>query len=196
MKNFQKNFVRFWNFQELLNERSKVMASGNKNIPVTIFEQCYKDYYESLINFARARLGEGGRFSEDCVQEAYMVFYNRLQSGEEFQYPRAFLYRTLDNIVKKQKAKIVAEESNTVSLDSPESSVQIAVEDNIDCEEYIRILEESLNDEEKELYTAKYVYNKKIEEIANENGLSVGAVTMRLSRLRKKLKNLLEDLIL
>lgn len=172
------------------------MANGNKNIPVTIFEQCYKDYYESLINFARARLGEGGRFSEDCVQEAYMVFYNRLQSGEEFQYPRAFLYRTLDNIVKKQKAKIVAEESNTVSLDSPESSVQIAVEDNIDCEEYIRLLEESLNDEEKELYTAKYVYNKKIEEIANENGLSVGAVTMRLSRLRKKLKNLLEDLIL
>lgn len=137
------------------------MANGNKNIPVTIFEQCYKDYYESLINFARARLGEGGRFSEDCVQEAYMVFYNRLQSGEEFQYPRAFLYRTLDNIVKKQKAKIVAEESNTVSLDSPESSAQIAVEDNIDCEEYIRLLEESLNDEEKELYTAKYVYNKK-----------------------------------
>lgn len=172
------------------------MANGNKNIPVTIFEQCYKDYYESLINFARARLGESGRFSEDCVQEAYMVFYNRLQSGEEFQYPRAFLYRTLDNIVKKQKAKIVAEESNTVSLDSPESSAQIAVEDNIDCEEYIRLLEESLNDEEKELYTAKYVYNKKIEKIANENGLSVGAVTMRLSRLRKKLKNLLEDLIL
>ncbi len=171
------------------------MAIGNKKIPATIFEQCYKDYYESLINFARARLGEGGRFSEDCVQEAYMVFYNRLQSGEEFLYPRAFLYRTLDNIVKKQKAKIVAEESKTVSLDSPEGSVQIVAEDQIDCEEYIKILEDSLNDDERELYTAKYVYNKKIEEIANESGLSVGAVTMRLSRLRKKLKNLLEDLI-
>ena len=36
---------------------------------------------------------------------------------------------------------------------------------------------------------------KKIEQIAIENNLSVGAVTMRLSRLRKKLKNLLDDLI-
>lgn len=171
------------------------MAIGNKKIPATIFEQCYKDYYESLINFARARLGEGGRCSEDCVQEAYIVFYNRLQSGEEFEHPRAFLYRTLDNIVKKQKAKIVAEEANTVSLDSPEGSVEIAVQDEIDCEEYIKILEDSLNKEEKEIYTAKYVYNKKIEEIAKETGLSVGAVTMRLSRLRKKVKALLEELI-
>ena len=78
---------------------------GNKKIPATIFEQCYKDYYESLMNFARARLGEYSGFSEDCVHEAYVVFYKRLQTGEEFENPRAFLYRVLDNIVKKQKSK-------------------------------------------------------------------------------------------
>ncbi len=169
---------------------------GNKNIPATIFEQCYKDYYQSLINFARARLGEYGSYSEDCVHEAYVIFYNRLQSGESFEHPRAFLYRTLDNIVKKQKSKIFAEETNTVSLDSPDINITIAVTDDIDCEKYIKILEESLDENEKKIYLAKYVNNQKIDKIAEEMNLSVGAVTMRLSRLRKKLKNLLEDLII
>lgn len=171
------------------------MAVGSKTASVTIFEQCYKDYYQSLINFAHARLRESSDFSEDCVQEAFTVFYNRLQAGENFEYPKAFLYRTLDNIVKKQKAKIVAEEMNTVSLDDPDNTIDIAVQDEIDCEKYIRILEKSLDEDEKTLYTAKYVDGKKIEQIANETNLSVGAVTMRLSRLRKKLKNLLEDLL-
>lgn len=171
------------------------MAMGSKTASVTIFEQCYKDFYPSLINFARARLRESSDFCEDCVQEAYMVLYNRLQTGEEFENPRAFLYRTLDNIVKKQKTKILTDEMNTVSLDDPENTMDIAVQDQIDCEKYIKILEDSLDEDEKELYTAKYVDGKKIEQIALEKELSVGAVTMRLSRLRKKLKSLLDDLI-
>lgn len=171
------------------------MAIGIVKDTAIIFEKCYKDYYQSLINFARARLREGSDFSEDCVQEAYTVFYNRLQDGEEFENPRAFLYRTLDNIVKKQRTKIIAEETHTVSLDDPDNTMDIAVYDNIDCEKYIRILEDSLDEDEKALYIAKYVDGKKIEEIANDINLSVGAVTMRLSRLRKKLKSLLDDLI-
>ncbi len=171
------------------------MVIGSKTASELIFEKCYKEYYQSLINFARARLREGSDFCEDCVQETFTVFYNRLQTGEEFEHPRAFLYRTLDNIVKKQKAKIVTEEMNTVSLDDPDNTVEIAVEDEIDCEKYIKILEDSLDEDERLLYTEKYVNGKKIEQIADESGLSVGAVTMRLSRLRKKLKNLLEDLL-
>ena len=171
------------------------MVKGSKTASDTIFEQCYKDYYQSLINFAHARLRESSGFSEDCVQEAFTVFYNRLQSGEKFEYPKAFLYRTLDNIVKKQKTKVVTEEMNTVSFDDPDNTIEIAVTDEIDCEKYIKILENSLDEEEKFFYTEKYVNGKKIEQIAIETNLSVGAVTMRLSRLRKKLKNLLEDLL-
>jgi len=171
------------------------MAVGSKTASVKIFEQCYKDYYPSLINFARARLRESSDFSEDCVQEAFTVFYNRLQSGEEFQYPRAFLYKTLENIIKRQKSKLMTDEMNTVSLDDPENTMEIAVYDSIDYEKYIKILEDSLDEDEKFIYTEKYVNDKKIEQIALENNLSVGAVTMRLSRLRKKLKNLLDDLI-
>lgn len=172
------------------------MAMGSKTASVLVFEQCYKDYYQKLISFARARLREGSDYCEDCVQEAYTVFYNRLQSGEEFEHPQAFLYRTLDNIIKKQKAKIMTEQTNQVSLDDPDNPIDIVASESIDCEKYIKILEDSLDEDERYFYNAKYVDDKKIEEIAKESEFSVGAVTMRLSRLRKKLKNLLEDIIL
>lgn len=172
------------------------MAKGILTDTAKIFEQCYNEYYSSLIGFARARLRENSDFSEDCVQEAYTVFYNRLQNGEEFEYPRAFLYRTLDNILKKQQSKIIAEEANTVSLDDPDNAVHIAAQDEVDYEKTIQLLEESLDQDETYFYTEKYVNEKKIEEIARDCGMSVGAVTMRLSRLRKKLKNLLQDLML
>lgn len=172
------------------------MANGIEIDAAEIFRQCYDAYYKSLISFARARLRESGDFSEDCVQEAFMVFYRRLKSGEEFEHPRAFLYRTLDNILKKQQSKISAEQKNTLSLDDPERSVDLIAEENIDYEKYIKLLEERLDADERFFYTEKYVHEKKIEQIAHESGLSVGAVTMRLSRLRKKLKKELEDLLI
>lgn len=172
------------------------MTPGIRTDTANIFEQCYDDYYMRLLNFARARLRENGGFAEDCVQEAFVAFYKRLVSGEQFEHAGAFLYRTLDNIIKKQNSKTAAEQKNTVSLDDPENTVELKSEDEIDYEACIETLEKSLNDQEKLLYTAKYVDGKPIRDIAAETGLTVGAVTMRLSRLRKKLKKELENLVL
>ena len=172
------------------------MAYGIKEDAAEIFRQCYDEYYKSLINFACARLRGNSDFSEDCVQETFTVFLSKLKSGEQFEHPRAFLYRTLDNIIKKQQSKISAEQKNMLSLDDPENVLEIKAEESADYEKYIKQLENSLDDEERFFYTEKYVKEKKIEQIAEESGLSVGAVTMRLSRLRKKLKKELEDLLI
>lgn len=172
------------------------MAKGIEKDAAEIFRQCYDAYAKSLIHFARARPREMDDCAEDCVQEAFMVFYNRLKSGEHFEHPRAFLYRTLDQIVKKQQSKISAKQKHTLSLDDPDVHIDLVAEEFIDYEKYIRLLEEKLDEEERFFYTEKYVNGKKIEQIAAEAGLSVGAVTMRLSRLRKKLKKELCDLLL
>lgn len=171
------------------------MANGILTDTAEIFKQCYDEYYTCLMRFAQARLRENSSFAEDCVQDAFLVFYNRLQTGETFAQPRAFLYRALDNIVKKQQSKLSAEEKNTLSIDDPDNEVSLRAEETIDYEKYIRLLEQTLDANERYFYIEKYVKEKKIVEIAKACGLSVGAVTMRLSRLRKKLRKELEDLI-
>lgn len=172
------------------------MEPGIRTDTAKTFEKCYDDYYLRLLSFARARLGENGSFSEDCVQETFVVFYKRLVSGEQFEYPGAFLYRTLDNIIKKQNSKAFAEKKNTVYLDDPQNTVELKSEDCFDYEGFTELLEKSLDGRERLLYTEKYVYRKPIGVIAAETGLTVGAVTMRLSRLRQKLKKELENSML
>lgn len=161
-----------------------------------VFEQLYNSCYQRLVSYASARLGDYRDFSEDCVQEAFVVFHGKLKDGENFQYPEAFLYRTVDNIVKKQRSKRFAEESMAVSIDDENNEIVLKSEENIDYEKYIRLLEKKLTPEEKKLYIAKYVQEKKIEEIAKEKDMTVAAVTMRLSRLRQKVKKELDEIII
>lgn len=159
------------------------------------FEQLYNVYYSRLVVYATARLGDYREFSEDCVQEAFVVFYNKLRDGETFEYPEAFLYRTVDNIVKKQRSKRFAEENMAVSLDDENNIIELKSDEDVDYEKYIRILEKKLTPDEKKLYYAKYVQEKKIEDIAKERDMTLAAVTMRLSRLRQKVKKELDDII-
>lgn len=172
------------------------MTDSIKTDTAALFEQLYNSHYQRLTAYATARLGEYREFSEDCVQEAFVVFHSKLQGGEEFGHPEAFLYRTVDNIVKKQRSKRFAEESAAVSLDDENNIIELKSEETVDYEKYIKQLEKRLTADEKRLYFAKYVQEKKIEEIAKEKGMTVAAVTMRLSRLRQKVKNELDDLII
>lgn len=172
------------------------MENSIKLDTAAYFEQLYNSYYQRLVAYASARLGDYREFSEDCVQEAFVVFHGKLQEGEEFSHPEAFLYRTVDNIVKKQRSKRFAEESLAVSLDDENNEVNLKSDEDIDFEKYIKLLEKKLTADEKKLYFAKYIQEKKIEEIAKEQDLTVAAVTMRLSRLRQKIKKELDDLII
>lgn len=171
------------------------MTNSIEGAAVNRFEQLYNSYYQRLVVYASARLGEYREFSEDCVQEAFVVLHSKLQDGETFEYPEAFLYRTVDNIVKKQRSKRFAEESMAVSLDDENNIIILKSDEAVDYEKYIKHLEKKLTADEKKLYFAKYVQEKKIEEIAKERDLTVAAVTMRLSRLRQKIKKELEELI-
>ena len=63
--------------------------------------ECYEKYFQSIYKYCRVRLGEFSQYAEDCVQDAFLVFYNKLRDGETVEQPRAFLYRTADNFVKR-----------------------------------------------------------------------------------------------
>ena len=61
-----------------------------------LLQECYDQYRIRLFNYCLSRL-DSREAADDCVQETFIVFYNKLLDGEEFENPRAFLYRTADN---------------------------------------------------------------------------------------------------
>ena len=82
-----------------------------------LLQECYNQYRIRLFNYCLSRLNGSREAADDCVQETFIVFYNKLLDGEEFENPRAFLYRTADNFVKRQKQKDAVESKRSISLD-------------------------------------------------------------------------------
>lgn len=175
-----------------------VRTINEKKLADKILNDCYNEYRIKLFNYCLARLGTR-EAADDCVQEAFIVFYNKLLDGEKFENPRAFLYRTADNFVKRQKQKTASEQRRTVPLEEAESfgitdDEYIARLDLIDYEECAKVLIRLLTDEEKQLYELRYIRKTGVEEIAEKLGISRPAASMRLMRLRNKIKDMVYSL--
>lgn len=160
-----------------------------------LLQECYDQYRIRLFNYCLSRLDGSREAADDCVQETFIVFYNKLLDGEEFENPRAFLYRTADNFVKRQKQKDAVELKRSIPLDD---AADIGITDDeyieklslIDYDECAKILLNLLTDEEKEIYDLRYVQKQGVEDLADKLGISRPAASMRLMRLRNKIKDM------
>lgn len=177
----------------LIDERRNAV---NKAYADEKMKNAYDEYIDSLKTFCKVRLGEAGDFANDCVQETYCVYYKRLLNGEIFENPRAFLYKTANIMVLRAKEKYFKNAQRTKSLEQADNLVSHLddyLEQDFDIEFAKEILISKLNDNEKKLYQMKYVQGKSLKEIGQELDIPPGAVANRTSRLRAKVKKLLDS---
>lgn len=163
------------------------------------FDSYYNEYSGALYRFCYSRLNCSSENADDCVQEAYIVLYKKLKMGEHFENPRAFLYKTADNFVKRVRKKEAEKASKTASeyeFDRLESKAeQSEIEFKVDFSEFEKALERLLNEEEKQLYDLRYIQWLKLDEISKRLNISEPACAMRLSRLRSKIRRELEEYV-
>ena len=158
-----------------------------------LFEECYAEYRIKLFNYCLARLSGSREEADDCVQETFTLFYKKLKSGEAFENPRAFLYRTADNFVKRQKEKKAKDLKRNVPIDEVEVGAETEFFqrlDEIDFEAFAEELISCLNEKEKEIYSLRYIEKMSVEDMAEKSGISRPAMSMKLMRLRNKIKEI------
>ena len=105
------------------------------------------------------------------------------------------MYRTADHLVQKQFDRQKWAQ-NCITLDEViEIPAQHADPDErLTFEEYSRQISAALSDTDAALFSMRYIEDLKIEDIAARMNMSVPAVTTRLHRLRKKLREILNQL--
>ncbi|MBQ9532167.1 MAG: RNA polymerase sigma factor [Eubacterium sp.] len=157
-------------------------------------KNAYSRYYSTLYKFCLSKLKNDVTYVDDCVQETYLVLYNRLLEGEKFEYTLAFLYKTASNLIKKRYVQLKKQE-NIVSIDDIREVVNhsVDIDDRLTFEEYSRMISDALNDTDREIFTLRYSEELKIDEIAERLNLTVTNVSTRLSRMREKLRTLIES---
>lgn len=155
--------------------------------------RAYDTYYEKIARFCNIKL-KNRTEAEDCVQECFMVYYKRILSGEEIGNTGAFLYKIADNLIKAQW-KQDKKANNIIPLDEVAETLaanEVLDYSNIDYDACAEKIIKILDEKEQYLYKLKYTDQKSIAEIAEELNISFDAAAKRLSRLRKKVKEIIE----
>lgn len=123
-----------------------------------------------------------------------MVYYKRILSGEEIVNTGAFLYKIADNLIKTQWRQD-KKANDVISLDEVAETLATDEVNNYSDIDYDALAEkiiENLDEKEQYFYKLKYTDKKSIAEIAEELNISFDATAKRLSRLRQKVKELIE----
>lgn len=157
------------------------------------FIQVYEKNADALFRYALYNLNNR-ELSKDMVAETFARIWNYLVNGGKIDNMRAFLYRTLKNlIVDYFRSK------KTLSLDRimEEETFVEPVSDIISPEEYsdgkvvMRILDQ-ISPDYKEIIIMRYVQGLSFKEIAKINDENENTVAVRFHRAIKRLKEIFQ----
>lgn len=171
-------------------------ANKVKNRADKILEEYCQKYKTSLYKYAYLRTDHDKDAAEDCVQEAFMVIYKRLCKGEEFQQPKAFLYRTLDNFVKEHNKNLKKQKKVQDAVTYENTVFELPIMKNLDVQgedEIIRAVFQAMPDKDKVIYRRRYIDKYSVKDIAKEYNISVSSVTTRLYRIRQNAEKIIKS---
>ncbi len=137
--------------------------------------------------------------AEECVNDAYLVLWNKIPP-ENPSPLSAYFFKVVRNISLKRYHKNVAVKRNSfydVALEELENVLfsDISAENELitqDLAREINLFLERQPESDRIMFVRRYFYGDSVKEIASHSGVSPHYVTVRLSRIRDKLKTELQ----
>ena len=134
--------------------------------------------------------------AKDIVQETFTRTWSYLADGKHVEYPRAFLYRTLNNCLvdtmrKKRSVSldVMYEEDGFEIADEPQ---EIPLEIREEIGEAMQLLS-SLDDTYSSIITMRFIDEMTLREIAAILNVSENVVSVRIHRGVKQLRKLWDE---
>ena len=136
----------------------------------------------------------------ECINDAYLGAWNTIPPTRPNSLP-AFVCQIVRNISMKYYYRKKAMKRNSTydvtmeEIDACLSSVN-TVEDEAETKELVRIIEEfldTLTSENRVIFLQRYWFSDTYSDIAKKVGISEKSVSVRLARIRKKLKEYLVE---
>lgn len=179
---------------------------GDEEIIALFFERSEKAISELDKKYGRtchliaSNILKNNQDAEECVSDAYLGVWNAVPP----QNPKplsTFLYRIIRNISVTRYYKNTAKKRNSfydVALSEIEEIIACAStpENEVEGKVLTGMIESFLDGLDKEsrvIFVRRYWLSDSYEEIAKLTGLSVKNISVKLTRLRKKLKEYLSS---
>lgn len=181
----------------------------NKSMPLDqnsiyeIMEEC-ECYREKLIQHCQLHFQLSYDDACDCVQDTYIALYENLLRGIEISNYRAWLYQVTMNYnnkiirdkLKQNEYDFLNNEDKDAALENNlyynPDYVDNMVKDETIEKRALKIIS-SLNEDERNLYIARYWKQQSFVEISKSLGLDSSTVGKRHAKLKKKIIKMIKD---
>lgn len=155
----------------------------------TRFLKTYDDCADAVFRHCYFRVHDR-ELARDLTQEAFTRAWGYLRQGKAVANPKAFVFRTANNLIidhyrKKKESSLDALAENGFD---PSGDEHERMEMSADGKEALSLLGK-LEEQYREVVTLRYVSGLSIGEIAAITGQSQNAVSVRLHRALKKLRD-------
>ena len=155
------------------------------------FIKSYEDYADALFRFAYFRI-RNRELARDLVQDCFVRVWDYIATGKEIENFRAFLYRTLRNIIVDETRK-----KKTVSLDAmrdegfdlTDNFKKTELEFRLDSKNIAdRLI--ALSEDDREIIVMRYINELGPKEIAEILDESENVISVRINRALKKAREI------
>ena len=152
-----------------------------------MIDELYDSLYKELTGWCTAMTGNK-TLAEDLVQEAFLRALMNAELLEELDFcrRRAWMYRTVKNLYIDRKRR---EAFETMAKEMPQGGYEDANYAQIDDEQLLTVLTQ----EERMLFTLRYLEGYNSAELGKLFGLPPGTVRSRLSSARRRLRKSLGE---
>ena len=170
-----------------------------------------KKCYGELLNYTKFKFTPNHHDAEDLVSQAYLRFFNSYDKGRSNYKVGTNILGYLKLIVtniyidkyrkKKRTPEIISENKyidnkEIISFDEYKSQKLSNTEDvltdpfasNMDAKEILKIMDNILSQEDREIFTLIMIENYKYSEVAKKLKISQGTIGSRINRNLKKIR--------
>jgi RNA polymerase sigma-70 factor (ECF subfamily) len=149
----------------------------------SVFEGWGKTLLRHALLWTRQR-----EVSEEIVQEAFLSLYLKVVSGNEVENPRAFTLAAVRNLIRKHhrdRKDHLFDVRDCAGLQTGDPGIEA----HLAALDILKTMLEGLSEREEEVLLLR-MESLRYQEIAQELGISTGAVATLLSRAIQKIKRL------
>ena len=149
-------------------------------------EELYNSYAKRIADWAYRHLGDY-ELAKDIVQDTFLIAVIKVEDLMRSDNPQRWLYVTARNLIGhaiREKKKKVASFANDFPTSQVNNGISLGLSE---------LFPQSFSTYDRQLLSMYYLERRSIKEIADLYGISLSACKMRLLRLRKELKNVLNS---
>lgn len=162
-------------------------------------EALWDEYEPSLRRICEYKLSSYPSEIDDVIADTFLALCDTVNSGIELKNPKAWLYGTLNNIIKLKYAELDRRKKSYIRFESVEHELFYNI--NFDETKFsAEVLEEIMDDLLNELLSSEqtlliliYIKKLKYKEIAKILNTSQAAVKQKHYRLKRKIKMLTKE---